>query len=311
MYFIFKKGHNKLFSTACLKTFLIIFCLTDYINFNLKLLKMKKQINPNGIIISIILLSFTLVGRSGSVAPNIKEETVTYTADGMTLKGFLAFDDNIKGKRPAILVVHEWWGLNDYVKMRVRKLAELGYIAMAADMYGEGKIALNPTDAQTFATPYYKDPNLVKSRLDAAMKKLKEYSQADQSNMAAIGYCFGGFIVLNYAKLGADLKGVVSFHGGMGGVPVDKKLLKAKVLVCQGGSDKFVSIKEVEGFKHKLDSIDADNTLKVYANATHAFTNPDATKTGKQFNMPIEYNPDADRDSWNDMKIFFGKVFTK
>ena len=270
---------------------------------------MKKKILSKGIIICIILLSTSITGRSGNIPSNIKEETVTYTSDGVTLKGFIAYDDNIKGKRPAVLVVHEWWGLNDYTKMRVRKLAELGYIAMAADMFGDGKIAANPTEAQTLTGPYYKDPNLAKTRLDAATKKLKEYAQTDPSNIAAIGYCFGGFAVLNYAKLGADLKGVVSFHGGMGGVNVDKKLMKAKVLVCQGGSDKFVSQKDVDKFKHQLDSIGTDNTVKVYANATHAFTNPDATATGKKFNMPIEYNADADRDSWNDMKMFFGKVF--
>jgi dienelactone hydrolase len=182
---------------------------------------------------------------------------------------------------------------------------------MAADVFGNGKIASNPTEAQDFTAPFYKDPTLAKSILDAALKKLKEYSQTDPDNVAAIGYCFGGYVVLNYAKLGADLKGVVSFHGGLGGVPVDKKLLKAKVLVCHGASDKFVSQKDAENFKHKLDSIGADNTLKVYANATHAFTNPDATAIGKKFNMPIEYNAEADRDSWNDMKMFFGRIFKK
>jgi dienelactone hydrolase len=263
------------------------------------------------LLISIIMLSISSNGRSGVPKPQIKEETVTYSANGVTLKGFIAYDENIKGKRPAILVVHEWWGLNDYARMRVRKLAELGYIALAADMFGNGKTASNPAEAQEFATPYYKDPTLSKSMLDAALKKLLEYNQTDPKNVAAIGYCFGGFIVLNYAKLGADLKGVVSFHGGLGGVPVDKKLLKARVLICHGASDKFVSQKDAENLKHKLDSIGVDNTLKIYPNATHAFTNPDATETGKKFNMPIEYNADADRDSWNDMKVFFEMIFRK
>lgn len=268
---------------------------------------MKKQI----VLISIIMLSISSTGKSRNLPPNIKEENVSYTVNGTTFKGFIAYDDNLKGKRPAVLVVHEWWGLNDYVKMRARKLAEMGYIAMATDMYGDGKIASDPTQAQEFTAPFYKDPNLLKSRLDAALKKLKECSQTDPENVAAIGYCFGGYVVLNYAKLGADLKGVVSFHGGLGGAPVDKKLLKAKVLVCHGASDKFVAQKDAEDFKHKLDSIGADNTLKIYANATHAFTNPDATKIGKQFNMPIEYNAQADNDSWNDMKTFFGRIFKK
>ena len=272
---------------------------------------MKKHFYLKGILICIIMLSISPIVKSGSLPPNIKEEIVSFTAEGMTFKGFIAYDDNIKGKRPAILVVHEWWGLNDYTKMRARKLAELGYIAMAADVFGNGKIATNPTEAQEFTTPFYKDPTLVKSRLDAALKKLKEYTQTDPDNVAAIGYCFGGYVVLNYAKLGADLKGVVSFHGGLGGAPVDKKLLKAKVLVCHGANDKFVSQKDAENFIYKLDSIGADNTLKIYANATHAFTNPDATKIGKEFNMPIEYNAEADRDSWNDMKTFFVRIFKK
>src|SRR5664280_1165612 len=272
---------------------------------------MKKQIVSKSIIIFIIMLSISSIGKSGALSPNIKEANVSYTSGGVTYKGFIAYDDNIKGKRPAILIVPEWWGLNDYPRMRARKLAELGSIAMAADVFGDGKIAANPTEAQEFATPFYKDPSRVKSILDAALMKLKAYSQTDPNNIAAIGYCFGGYVALNYAKLGADLKGVVSFHGGMGGAPVDKKLLKAKVLVCQGGSDKFVAQKDVDKFKHQLDSIGADNSVKIYANATHAFTNPDATETGKKFNMPIEYNAEADRNSWNDMKMFFGKIFKK
>jgi len=241
----------------------------------------------------------------------IREEIVTYKVAGVTFKGFVAYNESTKEKRPAVLIVHEWWGLNDYSKMRARKLAELGYIAMAVDMFGDGKIAANPKEAQDFTMPFYKDPQLGKSRLDAAIKKIKEYSQTDPRNIAAIGYCFGGYIVLNSAKLGADLKGVVSFHGGLGGVTPDKKLLKAKILVCHGASDKFVSQKDVEGFKHQMDSISADYSFKVYANATHAFTNPDATKIGKEFNMPIEYNAEADKDSWNDMKAFLNRLFEK
>src|ERR1035437_3714489 len=272
---------------------------------------MKKQFFYTGFLISIIMFGITSIIKSASLPSKIKEETISYSVNGVTYKGFIAYDDNIKGKRPAILIVPEWWGLNDYPRMRARKLAELGYFSLAVDVFGNGKIAANPTEAQEFTTPFYKDPTMVKNLLDVALLKLKEYPQADPKNVAAIGYCFGGFVVLNYAKLGADLKGVVSFHGGVGGGPVEKKLLKAKVLVCHGANDKFVSQKDAENLKHKLDSIGADNTLKIYANATHAFTNPDATETGKKFNMPIEYNAEADRDSWNDMKMFFGKIFKK
>jgi dienelactone hydrolase len=241
--------------------------------------------------------------------PMLKEETVTYSADGVTLKGFVVYDENISGKRPAILVVPEWWGLNDYARNRARQLAELGYVAMAVDMYGVGTTASNPQQAQELATPFYKNPQLAKTRLDAALKKVKEYKQTDAANVAAIGYCFGGSAVLNSAKLGAELKGVVSFHGGLNGAPAKKDLLKAKILVCHGGADKFVTQQDVDAFKHAMDSIGADYTFKIYANATHAFTNPDATKTGKEFNMPIEYNAAADKASWTDMQNFLTALF--
>lgn len=238
----------------------------------------------------------------------IKEEIVTYSVGNKNLKGFLAYDENLKGKRPAVLVVHEWWGLTDYTKMRARKLAELGYIALAVDMFGDGKIAANPTEAQTFTSAFYADPQLSKTLLDAAVIKIKEYKQTDATKIFAIGYCFGGSVVLNSAKQGADLKAVVSFHGGLKGVPADKNLLKAKILVCHGGNDKFVSENDVNTFKHQLDSIGADYKLIVYPNATHAFTNPTSTETGKKFNMPIEYNEKADIDSWNDMKQFLKSI---
>jgi dienelactone hydrolase len=241
----------------------------------------------------------------------LKEENVTYTADGIQFKGYVVYDESKTGKRPAVLVVPEWWGLNEYAKSRARQLAALGYIAMAVDMYGDGKTAANPQEAQALAGPFYKNPKLALTRLDAAQNKLKEYKQTDASEMAAIGYCFGGSVVLNSARLGADLKGVVCFHGGLIGAPADKKLLKAKILVCNGGADKFISEKDIEAFKHAMDSIGADYTFKSYANATHAFTNADATKIGKEFNMPIEYNEAADKASWNDMQVFLVGVFKK
>jgi dienelactone hydrolase len=238
----------------------------------------------------------------------IKEEPVTYTLDGKNFNGYVTYDSNQQGKRPAVLVVHEWWGLNDYPRSRAKQLAQLGYIAMAVDMYGDGKTGDDPKAAQALATPYYKDPTLSKTRLDAAINKLKTFPQTDTSKMAAIGYCYGGFIVLNAAKLGADLKGVVSFHGDLSGVPVNKNLLKAKILVCQGEADSF-TISQVAGFKKSMDSAGVDYTFKSYPNATHAFTNPAATENGRKFNMPIAYNAAADTASWNDMKAFFAKIF--
>jgi len=268
----------------------------------------------NRIILSVILITMVTVSTGfGTKASSskIKEEKVTYSIGDKTFKGVIVYDENQAGKRPGVLVVPEWWGLTDYPVMRARKLAALGYIALAVDMYGDGKIAANPTEAQEFATPFYKDPQLSKTRLEAALAKLKEYKQTDSQNIFAIGYCFGGSVVLNSAKLGTDLKGVVSFHGGLAGVPANKDLLKAKILVCHGGIDKFISENDINTFKHQLDSIGADYKFIAYLNATHAFTNPDATKIGKQFNMPIEYNQKADTDSWNDMILFFNKVLNK
>ena len=247
--------------------------------------------------------------KSEAMKPLITESNVSYKADTMTMQGFVAYDSSIAGKRPVVLVVPEWWGLNDYTRSRARQLASLGYLAMAVDMYGEGRIAENPDMAGKMAMPFYKDAALAKSHFDAALASIKANPLADTSKVAAIGYCFGGGMVLNMARLGENLSGVVSFHGSLVGVPADKKLLKAPILVCHGDSDKFVKPDEVAKFKFQLDSIGASYTFKTYANATHAFTNPDATATGKKFSMPIEYNAAADTASWNDMKDFFGKIF--
>lgn len=271
---------------------------------------MKTKIVILSVIFSIMVTVSTSFGEK-IPSPKLKEDKVTYSVGNKVFKGIIVYDQNLAGKRPAVLVVPEWWGLTDYPVMRARKLAELGYIAMAVDMYGDAKTAANPTEAQEFATPFYKDPQLSKTRLEAALSKLKEFKQTDTSNVFAIGYCFGGSVVLNSAKLGTDLKGVVSFHGGLAGVPANKDLLKAKILVCHGGSDQFVSDKDVSLFRYQLDSIGADYKFIVYPDATHAFTNPDATKLGKQFNMPIAYNQKADMDSWNDMKMFFDKILKK
>ena len=272
---------------------------------------MKTQYFFKILAICTVILNINSMVHSQNKLSSIKEEVVNYSTDEVSLKGFIAYDNNIIGKRPVVLVVHEWWGVNDYARMRARKLAELGYLAMAVDMFGDGKTAANPTEAQAMTAPFYKNPQLSKSRIDAAIKKIKEYPQADQSDIAAIGYCFGGSVVLNSAKLGAELKGVVCFHGGLAGAPADKKLLKAKILVCNGGSDKFVSQHDIDALQHQMDSIGADYTFKSYAHATHAYSNPDATKIGKEFNMPIEYNATADKDSWNDMIIFLNRVFKK
>jgi dienelactone hydrolase len=242
----------------------------------------------------------------------IKEEDVTFSGDNATMKGFVAYnDDTSKGKRPAVLVIPEWWGLNDYPKMRARMLARLGYVAMAVDLYGDGKVADNPDSAGAWAGPFYKDPGKAKARIDAAIAKIKTYGIVDTSNIGAIGYCFGGGVLLNTARLGDELKGVVSFHGSLIGVPARKDLLKTKILVCHGNADQFVSMKDVAAFKKQMDSIGASYTFIGYDSATHAFTNPASTANGQKFHMPIAYNAKADTASWDAMKSFFAGLFNK
>lgn len=259
-------------------------------------------------VVLIALFSVSFIDLKES-APAVIEQKVTYTVNGKQYDGYIAYDQNIKGKRPSVIVVPEWWGLNEYPRTRAKQLAELGYFAMAIDMFGGGVLANDPEQATRLTIPYYDNPTLCKTQLDAAIDLLKGFEQSDNKKVAAIGYCFGGFVVLNAAKLGSDLKGVVSFHGGLGGAKPVKDLLEARILVCHGEKDNFVPQKEMDAFKKQMDSVKADYTIKVYPGGTHAFTNPAATQTGKKFNMPIEYNAQADKSSWNDMKNFFAAIF--
>lgn len=242
-----------------------------------------------------------------SANTSVKEEQVSYTAGNTTFKSYVAYDESKQGKRPVVLVVPEWWGLTDYPRMRAKMLADMGYLAVAVDMYGDGKIANNPGEAQAAATPFYTAPQMGKERLDAALAKALSMPQADSSKVAVIGYCFGGSMALNYGKLGAPVVGVVSFHGGLEGVPPQKGT-KAKFLICHGAADSFVPEAQVAAFRKSMDSAGVAYTFKAYPDATHAFTNPDATKKGEVFKMPIRYNGAADTASWNDMKSFFGEV---
>ena len=248
-------------------------------------------------------------GRTEKKEPKLAEETVIYTIDSLRMQSYVVYDENIEGKRPAVLVIHEWWGLNDYVKRRAGMLAEMGYIAMAVDMYGNGRMGNDPAEAQNLSTPYYTDPAMAKKIFDAGLEEFKKNPNVDLSKIAAIGYCFGGGVLLNLARMGEPLNGVVSFHGSLTGTPADKNLTKAEILVCHGEADPFVPKEQVDLFKKQMDSIGKSYTFKSYPGATHAFTNPDATEMGKKFNIPIAYNAAADSASWNDMKEFFGRIF--
>lgn len=266
------------------------------------------------VIVAIFFLFFLLLGLIGQAfaQPNIKGANVRYTAGGVEMIGYLAYDENIQGRRPAVLVVHEWWGLNEYARMRARLLAELGYTALALDMYGGERVATHPEDAQKFSSALMKDFDLAKDRFLAGMDFLKKQPMVDPTHVAAIGYCFGGGIVLNMARQEVDLKGVASFHGSLGAVkPAKPGSIKARILVLHGGDDKFIPPEQIEAFKKEMTAAGADFRFVSYPGALHSFTNPEADAMGKKFNMPIAYNAQADRQSWDELKKFLKEIFGK
>jgi len=237
--------------------------------------------------------------------PSIKTAEVIYTSNGQQSNGFIAYDENKKGKLPIIVIIPEWWGLTDYIKSRAKQLAELGYFAIGADPFGGGKTAANPQEAMALTKPYYANPELSKPAVLDALAKAVTFPQADSSRVAAIGYCFGGFLVLNATKLGAPLKAAVSFHGGLGGIQPKKGVVQADILVCQGGADPFVPEEEQLAFKKSMDSAGIHYTFISYPGALHAFSNPNATALGEKFKLPIAYNAAADTASWKDMQSLF------
>lgn len=241
--------------------------------------------------------------------PKLKEEVVNYKVDSLNMNSYVYYKENLEGKRPAVLVIHEWWGLNDYAKMRAKKLTELGYIAMAVDMYGNGQLGPEPASAEKLAMPFYYNPAMAMSHFEAALDNFKKNVLVDSSKMAVMGYCFGGAVSLGVAMMGADLKGAVSFHGNLNMVPIDKSKLKAEILVCHGNADPYVPQAEVDQFKKQMDSIGAKYVFKGYDSALHSFTNPASTALGEKYKMAVKYNAAADSASWNDMKEFFTRIF--
>ena len=239
----------------------------------------------------------------------VQAQNVAYTANDADMEGYLAYDDSIEGARPGVLVVHEWWGLDDYIRGRARMLAELGYTALAVDMYGTGKRASTPDDAGKLMNEVLGDMAIGEQRFAAAVKLLTDQSTTDAGRLAAIGYCFGGAIVLHSARIGLDLKGVVSFHGALGSFhkPAPGSV-KARVLVCHGAADALVPEDEVSNFKAEMDDSQANYEFISYAGALHGFTNPEATERGKATGLPVAYDADTDAQSWQAMQDLFGEV---
>ena len=256
-----------------------------------------------------ILISLLLIA-SVPVQAAVLGEEVSYQAGGTTLKGSLARDTAMQGKRPGILVVHEWWGHNDYARERARQLAELGYVALAVDMYGDGKTADHPDDAGKFAGAVRSNLPLMQARFEAARAFLNSQPEVDPEQNAAIGYCFGGGVVLAMARSGMDLDGVVSFHGSLGGGGTAAPgTVKARILVANGADDPFVTAEQIAAFKAEMDAAGADYTFINYPGARHSFTNPGADAFGERFGLPLAYNAEADADSWAEMQAFFRSLF--
>jgi len=270
---------------------------------------MKKQF-----VVSIIFIIafFISCSETQDQKTELIEQEVEYNSEGTILKGFLVYDKNIEGKRPGVLVVHEWWGHNDYARNRARMLAELGYTALALDMYGDGKTADHPENAQKFAGAIFSNVKTGEDRFLAAYNFLKEQETVNPDEIAAVGYCFGGAVVLHMARIGMDLKAVASFHGGIQAItPAEEGKVKAFVFVCNGADDPFVTQEQIDAFKKEMDDAKVQYEFVNYEGAVHSFTNPAADSVGSKFNMPLAYNENADKESWQEMQKVFNKVFSK
>jgi dienelactone hydrolase len=249
-----------------------------------------------------------LMGTTASFA-ELKTEVIDYKHGDTPLEGYLAYDDSFAGKRPGILVVHEWWGHNAYARKRAEQLASLGYVAFALDMYGKGVLAKTPKEAGELASVFKKDRALMRARAMAGLDVLRRYPKVDADNLGAIGYCFGGTTVLELARAGADLKGLVSFHGTLETPnPDDAKNIRCKILVLTGADDPNVPKAQIAAFEDEMKKAHVDYKVIAYPGAVHAFTNPAAGDDPKK---GVAYNKEADEKSWEAMKEFFAKVFAK
>ena len=243
---------------------------------------------------------------STHVLAAVKSEAVHYEYDGTKLTGYLYYDDALKEKRPGVMVVHEWWGLNDYAKKRAEMLAELGYVAFAADMYGDGKVTDKPEQAKEWMTETTADVEAWRGTAKAGLEQLKKSDKVDGGKLAAIGYCFGGGTILQLAYSGADIKGVVSFHGALPSAPEGSEI-KAKILAFHGNADAMVQTPTVNKFTEQLEKTKADWQLVTYGSGVrHGFTNPDAGKYGIE---NLKYDEAADKRSWAGMQTFFNEIF--
>lgn len=254
-------------------------------------------------LVAALLFTIATVCRAA-----VHTENVTYKHGDAVLEGYLAYNDAQIGKRPGVLVVHEWLGLNDHAKKRAEMLAELGYVAFACDMYGKGVRAAGPQDGPKLSAPFKDDRKLMRARANAGLDVLRQNPRVDTSKLAAIGFCFGGTTALELARAGTNLRGVVAFHAGLStSMPAQPGEVKAKILVCQGADDPHVPPPEVTGFEDEMRKAGADWQINIYSHAVHSFTNPSAHDPAHG----SAYNAEADHRSWRALKDFFAEVFAK
>jgi dienelactone hydrolase len=251
---------------------------------------------------------FVLVAASPASAA-VKTEAIKYDHDGTQMIGFLAYDDTAKDRRPGVLIFHEWWGLNDYAKKRAEQLAGLGYVAFAADLYGDGKMTEHPEDAGKFATAVRSNVENWRGRAQVALKKFQAQPQVDPHKIAAIGYCFGGTTALQLALTGADVAAVATFHAGLPTPTVEEaKKIKGKVLICNGADDTFVKPETIQKFRSALDEAKVDYKFENLPGAKHSFT----VKGVDEKKVPgLEYNEAADKKSWEEMLALFKETLEK
>ena len=261
---------------------------------------------PKRIVAALVVFAWAAASHAA-----LKEEAATYNDGATTMKGFLVYDDARKGKRPGVVVVHGWWGIMQDTRDEARWLASQGYTAFVADMYGDGKTASNPKEAGALSGAVRKNPSVMQSRFNAARTRLARHATVDTRRIGAVGFCFGGAVVLDMARSGSDLAGVAAFHAGVapaaGSAEAGK--VKAKVLVLNGADDPFIKPDSVEAFKREMDAAKVDYRYIDYPGAVHAFTNPQATAKGKQFGLPLAYHPEADERSKAEAAKFLRSVF--
>jgi dienelactone hydrolase len=243
----------------------------------------------------------------------VREEPVTYKDGDTVMKGFVVYDDAKKGKRPGVVLVHEWWGITKHMHNEARRFVRNGYTAFIADMYGDAKTADNPKAAGALSGSVMKNPEAMKSRFEAARATLAKHATVDAARIAAAGYCFGGAVVINMARSGAELAAVAGFHASLGlNTPAPAPgSVKAKVLVLNGADDPFVKPEQYEALKQDMAAAKANYRVVEYPGAVHAFTNPEATALGKKFNLPLRYDAKANKAAKAEADKLFASALKK